>query len=549
MIGGVTSAASSPVPDSGRPLTLAPRGLVTSSHALASAAGVATLRTGGSAVDAAITTSAVLNVVYPHMTSVGGDAFWLIYDARRREVRSLNAAGRAPEAATLEAYRARGLTEIPHRGWLAVASGPGLVEGWTTAHAAYGRRPFAELLTPAIEYARDGFPVTARLAGWIRQAEDVLATASETAAMFLPEGTAPRAGQPLRFPDLARTLEAIQAAGRAGLYEGEVAKELARASRAGGGFLDEADLAATHAEWGAPLVATYRGVRLYETPPPTQGFATLLMLALLADDDLPRLGYQSTDAVHLLVEAKKLAFADRNRYLADPAFVSVPTARFLDPDYARQRRALIDPARAQVWDAVPAGSLEGDTVSVAVVDADENAVSLIQSLYFGFGSGVVAGRTGVLLQNRGAYFTLDPTHPNRLEPGKQPLHTLIASLAFEGDRLRWLFGCMGADGQPQIHAQVYSALIDFGLDLQQAIEAPRWLAGRFVLGDARERLNLEARFPAATVAGLEARGHTVVCWAPWSELAGHAHGIEIEPGSATRRGAAEPRSDGAAIGY
>ncbi|MGH7320972.1 MAG: gamma-glutamyltransferase family protein, partial [Candidatus Rokuibacteriota bacterium] len=420
---------------------------------------------------------------------------------------------------------------------------------WATAHATYGRRPFAELLAPAIEYARDGFPVTARLAGWISQAEDVLARAPETAAMLLPEGRSPRAGQPLRFPDLARTLEAIQVAGRAGLYEGEVAKELARASRVGGGLLDEADLAATRAEWGAPLVGTYRGVRLYETPPPTQGFAALLLLALLAEDDLPRLGYQSAASIHLLVEAKKLAFADRNRYLTDPAFVPVPTARFLDPDYARQRRALIDPARAQAWDTVPAGSLEGDTVSVAVVDADDTAVSLIQSLYFGFGSGVVAGRTGVLLQNRGAYFTLDPRHPNRLEPGKQPLHTLMPSLAFEGDRLRWLFGCMGADGQPQIHAQVYSALIDFGLDLQQAIEAPRWLAGRFALGDPREPLNVEARFSAATLAGLEARGHAVVRWPPWSELAGHAHGIEIEPGSATRMGAADPRADGAAIGY
>ncbi|MBI2467654.1 MAG: gamma-glutamyltransferase, partial [Candidatus Rokubacteria bacterium] len=324
--------------------------------------------------------------------------------------------------------------------------------------------------------------------------------------------------------------------------------ELARASRSGGGLLDEADLAATRAEWGASLVGAYRGVTLHETPPPTQGFTALLILAMVEDDDVARLGYQSGDYVHLLVEAKKVAFADRNRYLADPARAAVPVERLLDPAYARRRRGLIRTDRAQAWDRVPAGSLQGDTVYVAVVDGEGNAVSLIQSIYFGFGSGVVAGRTGVLLHNRGAYFSLDPTHPNCLAPGKQPAHTLMASLAFEGERLRWVAGSMGADGQPQIHVQLYSALIDFGLDLQQAIEAPRWLAGRFVLGDPREPLNLECRFPAETLAALEARGHLVNLWEPWSELAGHANGIEVQPGTDTRMGAADPRSDGAAVG-
>ncbi len=536
-------------PATGRPLTLAPRGMVTSPHALASAAGAATLRADGSAVDAAITTSAVLNVVYPHMTSLGGDAFWLVYDAGRGAVWFLNAGGRAPAAATVEAYRSRGLEEIPHRGWLAVANAPGLVAGWTAAHAAHGRRPLGELLAPAIEYARHGFPVTARLAGWIARTREVLAAVPESAAIYLPGGVVPRPGQVLRSADLARTLEAIAGAGRAGFYEGEIAKEIARASRAGGGLLDEADLAATRADWGAPLTGTYRGVTLHETPPPTQGFTALLILAMVADDDLRALGHQSADAIHLLVEAKKLAFADRNRYLADPTFATVPVARWLDPAYARERRRLVQADRAQAWDRVPAGSLEGDTVYVAVVDADGNAVSLIQSLYYGFGSGVVAGRTGVLLHNRGAYFSLDPAHPNALAPGKQPLHTLMASLAFEGDRLRWVFGCMGADGQPQIHVQVYSALIDFGLDLQQAIEAPRWLAGRFALEDPRERLNVESRLPASTLATLEARGHVVTRWEPWAELCGHAQGIEVQPDTGTRMGAADPRSDGAAVGY
>jgi len=536
-------------PETGRPLTLAPRGLVTSPHALASAAGVAMLRAGGSAVDAAITTSAVLTVVYPHMTSVGGDAFWLVYDAARRDVRFLNAAGRAPAAATVEAYRARGLAEIPHRGWLAVATAPAVVAGWAAAHVAYGRLPWRDLLAPAIEYARDGFPVTARLGGWIARTADVLAASPETAATFLPGGAPPRPGWTLVWPDLARTLEAVAAGGAAAFYAGDVAREIARASRAGGGLLDAGDLAATRAEWGAPLVGRYRGQTLYETPPPTQGFAALLLLALVEEDDVAGLGWQSADAIHLLVEAKKVAFADRNRYLGDPAFGPVPVDELLDPAYVRARRRLIRADRAQAWDRVPAGSLAGDTVYLAVVDAAGNAVSCIQSVYYGFGAGVVAGRTGVLLANRGAYFTLDPRHPNALQPGKQPAHTLIASLAFEGDRLRWLLGAMGADGQPQIHAQVYSALLDFGLDLQQAIEAPRWLAGRFALEDPRDRLSVEARFPDATLRALEARGHVLVRWPAWSELAGHAHGIECQAGTGTRMGAADPRADGAAVGH
>jgi len=254
--------------------------------------------------------------------------------------------------------------------------------------------------------------------------------------------------------------------------------------------------------------------------------------------------------VHLLVQAKQIAFHDRDRFVADPAFAPVPVDRLLSSAYADERRRLIDRERALPWDRVPsAGSLTGDTVYVAAVDAAGNAASLIQSLYFGFGAGVVAGETGVLLQNRGAYFSLDPGHPNRLEPGKRPLHTLIASLAFRDGRLWQVMGCMGADGQPQIHLQVYTALIDYGLDIQRAVEAPRWLAGRFAIGDARELLNLEGRFPEATIAELARRGHTINRWEAWNELAGHAHGITIDAGSGVLVGGADPRSDGAAIGY
>ena len=536
--------------DSGRPATLAYRGMVTSPHTLASQAGVAILQAGGSAVDAAIAAAAVLSVIYPHMTSLGGDAFWLIHDARTGAVRSLEAAGRAAAAATLDWFAARGLREIPVRGIVpATLTVPGAVDGWYQAHAAHGRLPLATDLAAAVGYARDGFRVTHRLAQWIERSADVLATDPAAARIFLVDGASPAAGRRLTNPDLARTLERA-AEGRAGFYEGETAREMARHAREHGGFYTERDFAAQHAKWGASIHATYRGVTIHETPPPSQGVSVLQALRLLEPWEIGALPFLGPDHVHLLVQAKQIAFHDRDRLVADPEFSPVPVERLLSRAYADERRVLMDPERALPWDRVPSsGSLTGDTVYVAAVDADGNAVSLIQSLYFGFGSGVVAGSTGVVLQNRGAYFSLDPAHPNRLEPGKRPLHTLIASLAFKDGRLWQVVGCMGADGQPQIHLQVYTALIDFGLDIQQAVEAPRWLAGRFALGDAREVLNMEGRFAPATVAELAHRGHEINRWEAWNELAGHAHGITIDPGSGARVGGADPRSDGAAIGY
>ncbi|HEV3347323.1 MAG TPA: gamma-glutamyltransferase [Methylomirabilota bacterium] len=524
--------------------------MVASPHSLASQAGVQILQAGGSAVDAAIAAAAVLAVVYPHMTSVGGDAFWLIHDARTGAVHALDAAGAAPEAATLEWFRARGLGEIPLRGVVpATVTVPGAVDGWCEAHARHGQLPLADDLAAAVGYARDGFPITRRLSEWIERSAPVLAADPPAARIFLAEGPRPAVGRRLVNPDLARTLERL-GAGRAGFYEGETAREMARWARERGGFFTERDLAAQRARWGESIHATYRGVTIHETPPPSQGISVLQALRLVEPYDLGALPFLGPDRVHLLVQAKQIAFHDRDRFVADPAFAPVPVDRLLSSAYADERRRLIDRARALPWDRVPStGSLTGDTVYVAAVDAAGNAASLIQSVYFGFGAGVVAGGTGVLLQNRGAYFSLDPDHPNRLEPGKRPLHTLIASLAFRDGRLWQVMGCMGADGQPQIHLQVYTALIDHGLDIQRAVEAPRWLAGRFAIGDARELLNLEGRFPEATIAELARRGHAINRWEAWNELAGHAHGITIDAGSGVLVGGADPRSDGAAIGY
>ena len=511
--------------------------MVASPHALASAAGADTLRAGGSAVDAAIACAATLGVIYPHMCGIGGDAFWLVYDAKARAVAYLDGGGRAARSATLDRFA--GQSEIPFRGVVpATLTTPGAVASFCAAHERYGRLSLARCLQDAIHYARDGYPVTARLARWIDETRADLARDAASAALFL--------GNPGKNPALARTLEAIAAQGRAGFYEGEVAAQLAKL----GGFFTQGDLAAQQAHWGEPIRGSYRGVTIYETPAPTQGFTVLEMLNLLEPLELAKREFLGPDHVHLLVQAKQIAYNDRDRSLGDPRFVEVPIEKLISKSYADQRRRLLDPARALPWDKVPsAGSLVGDTVYVAAVDAAGNAASLIFSLYGVFGACVTSEATGVVLQNRAAYFSLDPAHPNRLEPGKVPLHTLIASLAFRDDRLWAALGCMGADGQPQIHVQTYVAMIDFGLDIQQALSAPRWLSGRFALGEARDTLHIEARYPRATIDELERRGHPVDRWGDWNELAGHANGITIDLDTGMLAGGADPRSDGAAVGY
>jgi gamma-glutamyltranspeptidase len=540
----------------GRPVTMAPSGMVTCPHSLASSAGVDVLRAGGSAVDAAIAASSTLGVIYPHMTGLGGDAFWLIYDAKTNAVRYLDGGGRAAANADPAYVRDRGQGEIPLRGILpATLTMPGAVSSWVAAHREFGRLPLARNLEAATHYARDGFPVTERLAGWIASTAAELAPHAESAAIFLPQGQAPRAGSTLRNPDLARTLAALAQGGHAGFYAGDVGRELARFSQASGGFFTAADLAAQDARWGEALRGSYRDVTLFETPAPTQGFTVLEILNLLEPFELHKRPYLGADHVHLMVQAKQLAYHDRDLYLADPRFAEVPIERLISKRYADARRGMMHPERALPWDQIRSfGSLRGDTVFIAAVDAQGNAAAHINSLYGVFGSCVVAGSTGVMLQNRSSYFSLDPAHPNCVAPGKTPLHTLIASLAFRpdangADNLWGVVGCMGADGQPQIHAQTYVNMIDHGRNIQEAIEAPRWLSGRFALGEDRDTLHIEARFAPETIAQLERRGHVIERWGDWHELAGHAHGIMIDAASGMRYGGSDPRSDGAAIGY
>jgi gamma-glutamyltranspeptidase len=535
----------------GRPATIAPNAMVVSPHALASQAGVAVLQAGGHAVDAAIATSAALSVLYPHMTGIGGDAFWLIHDGHTGEISYLDAAGQAAASATIQWFEANGMDSVPLRGPLpATLTVPGAVDGWCSAHQRFGRLPLKQALNAACGYARDGFPVTARLASHIAACAKDAVFSPAAAQIFMPAGTPPNTATRLFNPDLANSLEAIGAGGREAFYDGEISRALARFAKTTGGFFDESDFAAQHSHWGAPISSRYRGISIYETPPPTQGFAVLEMLNLLEGFDVAEWPYLGADHVHHMVQAKQIAYHDRDLTLADPRYASVPVAQLIDPAYAQQRRRLMDPSQAIPWDQVPSfGTLQGDTVFVGVVDSDGNAVSLIHSLYGIFGSGVVADGTGIVLQNRSAYFSLDPEHPNKLEPGKRPAHTLIASMAKRDGQLWQVLGCMGADGQPQIHAQTYTGLIDFGLDIQQAVEAPRWLSGRFALGEPRDLLNIEGRFDAQALKELEKRGHVLNRWPNFEELAGHCHGITLDSVSGMRLGGADPRSDGAAIGY
>ncbi len=507
--------------------------MVVCPHALASQAGADALRAGGSAVDAALSAASTLGVIYPHMCGIGGDAFWLIYDAKAAEVHYLDGGGRAAAASRPEKFSG---PEIPFRGIEpATLTTPGAVASFCEAHARFGRLPLAENLAAAIGYARDGWPVSERVQRFIAQTAEELAKDPASSSLFV-------AGKKeLSNPRLAETLQAIAAHGRAGFYEGPVARKLARL----GGFFGEEDLATQDARWGVPIQGTYRGVTIYETPPPTQGFTVLEMLNLIEPLDLGP--FQGPDHAHLLVQSKQIAYHDRDRWLADPRFADVPLDKLISKAYADERRALMDPRRALPWDKVPSsGSLKGDTVYVAAIDGEGNAASLIFSLYGIFGSCVTSPETGVVMQNRAAYFSLDPQSPNRLEPGKTPLHTLIASLFFRDGKLAGALGCMGADGQPQIHLQAYTAMIDFGRSVQEAVAAPRWLSGRFALGEARDTLHIEARFPPGTIDELERRGHAVDRWDDWNELAGHAHGITVGDDGALS-GGYDPRSDGAAI--
>lgn len=524
-------------------------GVIASPHRLASDAGLAVLREDGNAIDAAIAAAATIAVVYPHMNGIGGDSFWLIYDARRRRLLGLNAAGRSAAAATLETYRTRHGREMPARGGGAALTVPGVVSGWWEAHSYSATRmkspiAWSTLLAHAIGHAREGFVPSA---GQHRVTSAALELFGDHAIDGVKTTLWP-VYHPERLDtdrfvqrDLARTLTQISDHGAEEFYRGALGRRIVDGAAATGSPLTYEDFVTHRADWAEPITIPYRGGQAASFPPPTQGFAALAILGILEGFDLASL--DDADYVHLVVEATKLAFEDRDRYLADPDVVPVPVSECLDPLRLTERRRRISIAAALGLDA-PARS--GDTIAIVTADGTGNAVSLIQSLYHEFGSGIVAGDTGVLLQNRGAFFSLDPAHPNALAPRKRPGHTLIPSMYLRDGRPRLVYGTMGGEGQPQTQAALVTRVIDRHLSVQAAVEAPRWLFGR-TWGEAARGLRLEARFDPNVASSLARRGHDVRTVDQWSDLMGHAQMIALGADGLTA--ASDPRADGSAAGF
>ncbi|WP_168123527.1 gamma-glutamyltransferase [Paenibacillus sp. HB172176] len=518
--------------------------MVVSPHHLATTAGARILEQGGNAFDAAVAISACLAVVYPHMTSMGGDSFWLTYSQGENKARGYNASGRSGYRANPDAYA--GKTSIPNRGIESIVTVPGMVDGWAAVHGEYGALPWGDVLAPAILYAEQGFPMTADQYENAAAHSAMLASTPETAAIYLPRagGKPARTGERFRQAAMGRSLRRIAKQGRDAFYKGEVAQEMLSFLGKHGSLLGADDFGDHHGNWVEPITGCYRDYTLFQMPPNSQGFSGIMALQILENFDLARIPHGSYDYYHLCVEALKLSFSDRNAYLTDPAFSAVPLDRLLDKGYAAQLAASIDLARASSLQPEMLGS---DTAYAAVVDKNGNAVSFIQSLYFEFGSGVVAGESGILLQNRGSFFSLDPTHVNCLQPAKRTFHTLMPAMAFKDGKPSVLYGTQGGEGQPQTQTAIFTRMVDYGMDPQTAINEPRWVWGR-TWGEATQELKAEGRVDAAVLDRLAGAGHQVRKVKAFDGVMGHAHAI-LRDERGFLQGGADPRSDGSAIGW
>jgi gamma-glutamyltranspeptidase/glutathione hydrolase len=550
-INGRAFATRSPV--------LGQHGMVCTSHPLATQVGLDVLKAGGSAVDAAIAANAALGLMEPVSNGVGGDLFAIVWDAKTRKLYGLNASGRSPLGLSYEQMKA-GLAKmanpahIPPRGFLPI-SVPGAVDGWFALHSRFGKLPMQDVLAPAIRYANDGFPVTQYIAYlWdigVRNAQ-----ADKFPGAFLevyaPGGRAPNEGEIFKNPALAHTLGLIAAQGRDAFYRGEIADKIDAFMRANGGYLRKIDFEQNAPTWVEPVSVNYRGYDVYELPPNSQGIAALQMLNILEGYDLAKLGYNSADALHLLIEAKKLAFEDRAKFYADPDFAKIPLAGLLSKEYAAQRRKLINPAHAaKTYDAGNPALKEGDTIYLCTADAEGNMVSLIQSNYRGMGSGITVPGLGFTFQDRGELFTLEPGHANVYAPGKRPFQTIIPGFVMKDGQPWEAFGVMGGAMQPQGHVQVLVNQIDFGMNIQEAGDAARWQheGSSEPTGEKMTdggTVQVESGIPYESTRALAQRGHTVV---GGIGTFGGYQAIRWDPVNKVYWGASESRKDGQAAGY
>jgi gamma-glutamyltranspeptidase/glutathione hydrolase len=525
----------------GRSMVITRHGIVAAESPLAAQAGVSILSKGGNAVDAAVATNAVMGLVSPTGNGMGGDLFALVWDAKTKKLYGLNASGWAPQKLTIEFLKGKGITEMPERG-IHTVTVPGTVEGWTKLLERFGRLKFSDVLAPAIRYAEDGFPVPELVArGW-KASERFLGQNESSKRTYLPQGRAPQMGEIFRNPDLAWSFRQIAANGRDGYYRGEIAQRIVAASENLSGAMALEDLAEFQAEWVEPISTTYRGWTVYEIPPNGQGIAALMMLNLMETFPLGEWGHNTVRSLHVMIEAKKLAYADMLRYVADQRYAKVPVAGMLSKEYAKQRAERIgEQANCKVDAGTPPGH-GGDTIFLATVDGEGNMVALIQSNYSGFGSGVVPEGVGFMLQNRGALFTLEGGHPNALTGRKRPLHTIIPAFMEKGDT-RIAFGIMGGWNQSQAHAQYVSNVVDHGLNLQAAMEAPRFTKATFEGCD----VELEDRIPTEILQALREKGHEIRLRRGFSGNFGGGQAVLRDFAGGVNYGASDPRKDGAAI--
>ncbi len=533
--------------------------MVTSPNYLATQAGLDVLHQGGNAVDAAIAVASTLAVVYPQMNTIGGDNFWIIYNSKTKEIKGLNASGRSGSLATIAFYKQQGLDKIPSRGYLAANTVPGVVSGWDEAYQYASKSmnnslPWNKLFDSAINYAEHGFAVSPSLNYWSTVNIDTkdkefrdLKRFDEFKKVFLKnDGEVYQIGEILKQPDLATSLKSIANDGATVFYRGNIAQKIVADLKRHGGVLTLDDFANHKATWVSPIHVNYRQYTAYNLPPNTQGMASLEILNILNNFDVKSLGEGSADYYHLIIEATKQAFADRDKYLTDPDFNPIPLEFLLSSQHGQEQAKQIDMQTARI-DIKPLDP-KGDTVWFGVVDAQGNAVSIIQSIYHDFGSGIVAKDTGILLQNRGSFFSLDPNHINRLEPNKRTFHTLNPAMLFKEGAPYLVYGTMGGEGQPQTQAAIVTRIVDFNLSPQDAINAPRWLHGR-TWGASSNDLKIEGRVAKNIIDTLKSRGHNVKVVDDYTDTMGHAGAILIDADNHRLMGATDPRGDGLAAGY